>query len=85
MLTRILNLDFQTFAQMGNLFWKSCSAEGVTPKEFREKNMIPRPDSIESFMLVFPFGLNSKAVDDRKINLRFNFSGEVTSSCYFTI
>jgi len=78
-------IDFQTFAQMGNLFWKTCIAEGVTPKEFREKNMIPRPDSIESFMLVFPFGLNSEAVGDRKISLQFKFSGEVTSSCYFTI
>ena len=78
-------IDFQTFAQMGNLFWKTCIAEGVTPREFREKNMIPRPDSIESFMLVFPFGLNSEAVGDRKISLQFNFSGEVTSSCHFTI
>ena len=78
-------LDFQTFAQMGNLFWKTCIAEGVTPKEFREKDMIPRPDSIKSFMLVFPFGLNSEAVGDRKISLQFNFSGEVTSSCTFTI
>ena len=32
-------IDFQTFAQMGNLFWKTCIAEGVTPKEFQEKNM----------------------------------------------
>jgi len=78
-------IDFQTFAQMGNLFWKTCISEGVSPKEFREKNMIPRPDSIESFMLIFPFGLNSEAVGDRKISLQFNFSGEVTGSCYFII
>ena len=78
-------IDFQTFAQMGNLFWKTCISEGVSPKEFREKNMIPRPDSIESFMLVFPFGLNSEAAGDRKISLQFNFSGEVTGSCYFII
>jgi hypothetical protein len=77
--------DPQTFADMGNIFWKTCIAEGVTPKEFQEKNMVPRPDSIESFMLVFPFGLNSEAVDDRKISLQFNFSGEVTDSCYFVI
>ena len=78
-------IDFQTFALMGNLFWKTCIAEGVSPREFREKDMIPRPDSIESFMLVFPFGLNSEAVGDRTISLQFNFSGEVTGSCYFTI
>jgi multimeric flavodoxin WrbA len=78
-------IDFQTFAQMGNLFWKTCIAEGVTPKEFGEKNMIPRPDSIESFMLVFPFGLNSDAVGEREVILQLNFSGEVPGSCYFII
>jgi hypothetical protein len=78
-------IDFQTFAQMGNLYWKTCIAEGVTPKEFQEKNMIPRPDSIESFMLVFPFGLNSEAIGERKIILQLDFSGEVDGSCYFVI
>jgi multimeric flavodoxin WrbA len=78
-------IDPQTFADMGNIYWKTCIAERVTPKEFKEKNMVPRPDSIESFMLLLPFGLNSEAVGERKINLQFNFSGEVTDSCYFTI
>jgi multimeric flavodoxin WrbA len=78
-------IDFQTFAQMGNLYWRTCIAEGVTPKEFGEKKMIPRPDSINSFMLLFPFGLNSEAVGERKITLQFNFSGEETDPCYFII
>jgi multimeric flavodoxin WrbA len=78
-------IDFKTFAITGNLFWKTCIAEGVTPKEFQEKNMIPRPDSLENFMLLFPFGLNSKAVGERRAHLQFNFSGEVTGSCYFII
>ena len=78
-------IDFQTFAQMGNLYWKTCIAEGVTPKEFQEKNMIPRPDSIDSFMLVFPFGLNSEAIGERKIILQLDFSGEVDDACYFVI
>jgi multimeric flavodoxin WrbA len=78
-------VDSQSFAEMGNLFWKTCIAEGVTPKEFREKNMVPRPDSLENFMLLFPFGLNSEAADDRKVILQFKFSGDVEDSCYFTI
>ena len=78
-------INFQTFAQMGNLYWKTCIAEGVTPKEFQEKNMIPRPDSIENFMLIFPFGLNSEAIGERKIILQLDFSGEVDDSCYFEI
>ncbi len=77
--------DFQTFAQIGNLYWKTCITEGVTPKEFQEKNMIPRPDSLESFMLLFPFGINCGVVADRKVYLQFLFSGEVTDSCHFII
>jgi multimeric flavodoxin WrbA len=77
--------DFHTYSQIGNIFWKTCIAEGVTPKEFEDKNIIPRPDSLESFMLLFPFGLNSAAVAERNVYLQFNFSGEATGSCYFNI
>ena len=41
--------------------------------------------SIQSFMLLFPLGVNSEAVGERKTNLQFRFSGEVTDSCYFII
>jgi len=77
--------DPQVFSELGNIFWKTCIAEGVTPKEFRGKKMVPRPDSIESFMLLFPLGVNSEAVGERKKNLQFKFSGEVIDSCYFAI
>jgi len=78
-------VDSKFFAEMGNIFWKTCIAEGVTPKTFREKNMCPRPDSLENFMLIFPFGLNTEAVGNRKVILQFNFPGQVENSCYFTI
>ena len=78
-------VDSQLFAKMGNLFWKTCITEGVTPKEFEEKNMVPRPDSLESFTLLLPFGLNSEAAGDKKVILQFKFSGDVEDSCYFTI
>jgi hypothetical protein len=78
-------IDFDTFARIGNLYWKTCIAEGVTPKEFGEKSMVPRPDSIENFMILFPFGLNSEAVGARKVILQFNFSDEVEGSCFFII
>ena len=50
--------DPPPYFKMTNLFWKSCIAEGVSPKEFQEKHMTPRPDSIESFMFVMPMGFN---------------------------
>jgi len=73
------------FAAIVNLYWKTCIAEAVTPKQFQKNNMVPRPDSIENFMLVFPFGLNSSAVEEGKKTMQFNFSGEVSASCYFAI
>jgi len=78
-------VDFQLFSQMGNIFWKTCIAEKVTPKEFEKKHMVPRPDSLESFMLLFPAGINSAAAGDRKVTLQFNFSGQVEDSCCFII
>jgi multimeric flavodoxin WrbA len=84
--------DFRAFAQMGNLYWKTCIAEGVTPKQFVERGLMPRPDSIETFMLILPFGVKAQAVGDARAILQFNFSGEaatmsppVEGSCYFTI
>jgi multimeric flavodoxin WrbA len=78
-------IDFYTLAQVGNSFWRTCIAEGVTPKEFGEKNMVPRPDSLENFMIIFPVGLNSEAVGTRKVILQFNFRDDVTGSCWFMI
>jgi len=73
------------FADLGNLFWKTCIAERVTPKQFNDQDMVPRPDSLESFMLVFPFGINSEAAGDRRVILQFNFTSQLTGSCYFTV
>ena len=78
-------IDFKTSASLGNLFWKTCIAEGVTPKEFTEKKLVPRPDSIETFLMIMPMGFNSKKAGDTKAVIQFDFSGEVDGSCYFDI
>jgi multimeric flavodoxin WrbA/putative sterol carrier protein len=78
-------VDSQSFIVMGNLYWKTCIAEGVTPKEFKDKNMVPRPDTLESFMSLLPFVINSEAAGNKKVVLQFKFSGAVEDSCYFTI
>jgi NAD(P)H-dependent FMN reductase len=70
---------------LGNLFWKTCIAEGVTPKEFSEKKMVPRPDSIESFMIILPMGFNAEKAGDIEATFQFNFDGEVQGPCHFVI
>lgn len=77
--------DKQLLQQVGNLFWKTCIAEGITPKEYSEKGMMPRPDSIETFLLINPMGFNPEAAADTEAVMQFNFTGEVQGSCYFEI
>lgn len=77
--------DKSRFYMIGNLFWKTCIAEGVTPKEFSEKGMVPRADSIESFMVILPMGFNVEKAGDTKATLQFNFAGEVQGVCHFDI
>jgi putative sterol carrier protein len=77
--------DIQSVRDIANLFWKTCIAEGVTTKTFEQKGMVPRPDSIETYMTIMRFGFNSQAAADTEAVLQFKFSGEVEGSCYFTI
>ncbi len=75
----------ESFGKMGNIYWKTCIAYGVTPKEFDSKNMVPRPETLADFMFLFPFGLNTGAAGDRKVVLQFTFSGDVEDACHFII
>jgi multimeric flavodoxin WrbA/putative sterol carrier protein len=77
--------DAQTLAATGNLMWKTCIAEGVTPKEFRQRGMIPRPDSIETFMAIMKMGFNPQKAGEIKAILQFTFSGEGEGVCHFVI
>lgn len=78
-------VDKGFFREMGNLYWKTCIAEGVSPITFGRKKMVPRPETLHDFMTIFPLGLNTNAVGDRQATLQFNFSGTVQDACHFVI
>ena len=77
--------DTGPFFTMTNLMWKTCISEGVTPKEFDEKGLIPRPDSVETFMMIMPMGFNPAAAGDTKAVIQFAFSGDQEGSCHYKI
>ena len=77
--------DIQAVRDMANLYWKTCITEGVIPKRFVRRGMVPRPDSIETYMTIMRLGFNAQAAADTKAVLQFTFSGEVEGSCYFTV
>jgi len=83
--TQVIVEDKETMSKVANLMWMTCIAEGITPREFVEKGLIPRPDSIETFMLIMPMGFNPNGAGDTKAILQFNFSGDVEGSCHFKI
>jgi len=80
-----LGEDKTVFHTLGNLFWKTCIQEKVTPKEFQEKEMTPRPDSLETYMLIMQLGFNPGAARELAAVMQFTFSGSVTGQCYLSI
>jgi multimeric flavodoxin WrbA/putative sterol carrier protein len=84
-LTQPIGRDNKALAAMANVFWKTCIAEKVTPKEFAEKGLTPRPDSVETFMMILSLGFKSEAAQGLSTVIQFRFSGEVAGSCYFKI
>ncbi|MGA3116177.1 MAG: SCP2 sterol-binding domain-containing protein [Syntrophobacteraceae bacterium] len=57
------------------------------PKEtaMEQRNPVPRPDSIESFMTTMSRGFKPESAGQMKAVMQFNFSGEVEGSCHFEI
>ncbi len=84
-ITQPIGGDFDSMAAMANLFWKSCIREGCTPAEFYRKNLVPRPDSLETFMMIMSSGFNAGAAANTTAVLQFAFTGEVEGTCHFRI
>ncbi len=73
------------FAKIGDIMWKTCIAEKMTPKEMEACGVVPRPDSIETFMIILPMGFHPEKAGDLKATVQFEFSDEVAGSCHFLI
>jgi len=58
--------DVKTMAVLGNAFWQTCIDEGVTPKEFHKRGIVPRPNTLESFLALMKEGFNPEKADALK-------------------
>jgi len=47
--------------------------------------MIPRPDSLKTFMLLLRFGINPEGAGDAEAVLQLIFTGRVEGACHFII
>ncbi|MBI5343559.1 MAG: NAD(P)H-dependent oxidoreductase [Deltaproteobacteria bacterium] len=83
--TQPLVKDPRPFFEIANLMWKTCIAEGVTPGELAERRLVPRPDSLESFMAILSMGFRPEEAGDMRATIQFRFTGEVEGACRFRI
>ncbi len=77
--------DSHVLREAGNLFWKTCIDAGVTPAEFTQQRLVPRPDSIATFMLIMRLGFKAQASRGIKAVIQFVFSGPQEGTCHFRI
>ena len=77
--------NFEEMAPLGNLMWQSCINEGVTMGEAQKSGLIPRPDSIETFLMLMKFSFKAHNARDARLVMQFNFSGQAAGECYFVI
>jgi putative sterol carrier protein len=77
--------DFDLMARASNIFWKTCISQSVTPEELKAKRLIPRPETIEDFMLLMQMAFKPELAGDIKAVLQFTFTGTQDGSCFLTI
>jgi hypothetical protein len=77
--------SFEKMAPLGNAVWQTCIDEGVTLGEFQKKGMMPRPDSIETFLAIMRYGFNPRNAGDTRAIMQFEFSGQAEGACYLSI
>ena len=78
-------MDFKDMAELANCFWNTCIDESVTPKEFSEKGLTPRPKSIGEYLAMIKVGFKPERAQGITKTYQFEFSGEPAGTCYFSI
>jgi len=77
--------NFEKLAPLGNLVWRTCINEGVTMGEFQKRGMIPRPDSIETFLALMQMGFNPEKAGQSTMTMQYYFTGQVEGDCHISI
>jgi len=77
--------NFFDFAKISNCMWQTCIDEKITRKKFTNDGMMPRADSIETYMLMMSIGFNPEGAGDAKVIIQNDFTDQVEGSCHFII
>lgn len=78
-------IDFDKAAPIVNLSWQTCIDDGVIMGKFQKQKMIPRPNSIETFLSLIHMAFNRKSAGDARTSMQYRFRGQVVGECYIII
>lgn len=84
-ITQDMHDDPRLFLQVGDMMWKTCIRQGVTVREFYEKDLVPRPETIGEFMTLMRAAFAPEAAQGMASVIQFDFSGRQESSCHLII
>jgi putative sterol carrier protein len=75
----------ELIGRLANIMWKTCIDEGLTPQEFWDRRIIPRPDSIETFLSIMKSGFNPTGAAEANAVLQFDFTGANSGTCQIKV
>ena len=73
------------FNAVANLFWKTLIREKKLPRSFNRENRVPRPESIDEYLLLLETGFNPAKAAGMNITVQFDFTGSALGSCHIII
>ncbi len=71
--------------QLHKLAWESMIEARMAPNVFENRKKMPKPRSLEDFMLLMRLGFNPDAAEDIEVVLQFEFKGAVEEVCHLSI
>ncbi len=77
--------DLDTFTDVANCFWRTCMEEGIPPHDAEQKKIVPRPDSLKSFMSLMKVSFRKEEAGKVAAVLQFRFSGKLEGACHFRV
>ena len=75
----------EEMARLAYLAWKSMMASGMTPEVFEKRGLVPKPRTMEDFMLLMRLGFDPDVAGGLEAVLQFEFTGAVEGVCHLSI
>ncbi len=77
--------DRVLMARAANIFWRTCIRERMTPEELKAKGGVPRPETIDDFVVIMNAAFRPERASGVSAVIRFDFTGEQEGSCTFVV